>query len=55
MFPYGSRASLKHFAANSQERARMVSDSVVDERTRRGMYLTTALVPKKPGLATQPR
>lgn len=32
-------ACLKHFAANSQEHARMVSDSVADERTLRELYL----------------
>lgn len=31
--------SLKHYAANSQEHRRMTSDSVVDERTLREMYL----------------
>lgn len=34
----GAGACLKHFAANSQEHARMVSDSVVDERTLRELY-----------------
>lgn len=35
----GVGACLKHFTANSQEHARMVSDSVVDERTLRELYL----------------
>lgn len=35
----GVGACLKHFAANSQEHARMVSGSVVDERTLRELYL----------------
>lgn len=35
----GVGACLKHFAANSQEHARMVSDSVVDERTLRELHL----------------
>lgn len=33
-------ASLKHFAANSQEKKRMTIDSVVDERALREIYLT---------------
>ena len=36
----GISACAKHFAANSQEMLRMHSDSVMDERTLREMYLT---------------
>ena len=37
---HGVSACAKHFAANSQELLRMHSDSVMDERTLREMYLT---------------
>ena len=36
----GISACPKHFAVNSQETRRMVSDSIVDERTLRELYLT---------------
>ena len=36
----GVGTSLKHFAANSQELSRFTSDSVMDDRTLRELYLT---------------
>ena len=36
----GIGTSLKHFAANSQELSRFTSDSVIDDRTLRELYLT---------------
>lgn len=36
----GIGTSLKHFAANSQELSRFTSDSVLDERTLRELYMT---------------
>lgn len=47
----GVGSSLKHFAANSQEKSRFTSDSVMDQRTLRELYLTafeTAVKEGKP-------
>jgi beta-glucosidase len=45
----GVGTSLKHFACNSQETARMVTESVVDERTLREIYLTNFEIAVKKG------
>ena len=45
----GIGTSLKHFAANSQEKSRFNSDSVLDERTLREMYLTVFEIAVKEG------
>ena len=45
----GVSACAKHFAANSQEDHRMASDSVMDERTLREMYLTNFEIAVKEG------
>ena len=45
----GAAACIKHFAANSQELLRMTSDSVVDERTLRELYLTGFEIAVKEG------
>lgn len=45
----GVAVSLKHFAANSQEFCRFTSDSVLDERTLRELYLTAFEIAVKEG------
>ena len=45
----GISTSLKHFAVNSQEKSRFTSDSVLDERTLRELYLTAFEIAVKEG------
>ena len=45
----GIGTSLKHFAANSQEKSRFNSDSIMDERTMREIYLSAFEIAVKEG------
>ena len=45
----GIGTSLKHFAANSQEKCRFNSDSIMDERTMREIYLSAFEIAVKEG------
>ena len=45
----GVGTSLKHFAGNSQEKSRFNSDSIMDERTMREIYLTAFEIAVKEG------
>ncbi|MCR5458035.1 MAG: glycoside hydrolase family 3 C-terminal domain-containing protein [Clostridiales bacterium] len=45
----GVSSSLKHFAGNSQEYYRFVSDSIMDDRTMREIYLTAFEIAVKEG------
>lgn len=45
----GVASSLKHFAVNSQEKSRFNSDSVIDERSLRELYLTAFEIAVKEG------
>lgn len=46
---HGATACLKHFAVNSQETRRMATNSVIDERTLREIYLTGFEIAVKEG------